>query len=183
MKYTAKDITLIALTGALTVVIGYAFYIVGSFLPIPGHKFVIFAPFLSFMMFIPVCKIQKIGVMIAVSTVFAVLMAPVTFFMALAIFLTGLSAEITALLLFRNYKTTWKMIGSVALYPTYAILWAFATARYFTGNAIYRFVGGWPFVVFLCLLVYGLGLLGGYLSNKVVFKRLRNLDESKPRNI
>ncbi len=183
MKYTAKDITLIALTGALTVVIGYAFYIVGSFLPVPGLKFVIFAPFLSFMMFIPVIKIQRIGVMTAVSIVFAALMAPVTLFMALAIFLTGLTAEITAFLLFRNYKTTWKMIGSVAFYPTYAVLWAFATARYFTGNALYSLTGGWTFVVVLCLFIYGLGLVGGYLSNRVIFKRLKNLDESKPRNI
>ncbi|MDP3386237.1 MAG: hypothetical protein Q8S24_03295 [Eubacteriales bacterium] len=183
MKYTAKDITLIALTGALTVVIGYVFYIIGSFLPVPGHKFVIFAPFLSFMMFIPVRKIQRIGVMTAVSIVFAALMVPVTFFMALAIFLTGLSAELTAFLLFRDYKTTWKMIGAVAFYPTYAILWAFATARYFTGNAIYTLVGGWTFVIVLCLLIYGLGLLGGYLSNRVIFKRLKHLDESRPRNI
>lgn len=183
MKYTAKDITLIALTGALTVIIGYVFYIIGSFLPIPGHKFVIFAPFLSFMMFIPVRKIGRLGVMTAVSVVFAALMAPVTFFMALAILLTGLSTEITAFLLFRNYNTIWKMIGAVAFYPTYAVLWAFVTAQYFTGNAIYRLVGGWSFIVVLCLLIYGLGLLGGFLSEKVIFKRLNNVDESKPRNI
>lgn len=183
MKYTVKDITLIALTGALTVVIGYVFYIAGSFLPIPGHKFVIFAPFLSFMMFIPVRKIKRIGVVTAVSVVFAALMAPITFFMALAIFLTGLSTEITTIFLFRNYSMTWKMIVSVAFYPTYAVLWAFFTARYFTSNAIYSLVGGWIFVVSLCLLIFSLGLLGGYLSNRVIFKRLKNVDDSKPRNI
>ncbi len=178
MKYTVKEITLIAIVAALTVVIGYVFYFVGSFFPVPGHKFVIFAPFLGFMVFIPVRKVGKMGVMTAASTVFAVLMAPVTIFMAMAIFLTGVSAELTAWILVRNYHKLWKMIVSVAFYPTYAVLWTFFVAYYFTGNALYRLTGGWVFLVVLCLLIYGLGALGAYLANKVIYKRLEDVNDS-----
>lgn len=49
-----KDIAMIGIVGALTVVIGYALYIMGSFFSILGHKFIIFTPFLGLILFIPI---------------------------------------------------------------------------------------------------------------------------------
>ncbi|HAE61927.1 MAG TPA: hypothetical protein DCG38_06305 [Eubacteriaceae bacterium] len=172
MKYTVKDITLIGVVAALTVVVGYVFYIAGSFFPIPGLKFVVFAPFLGFMMFIPVRKVQKIGVVSAVNLVFGVLMAPVSIVMSIAIVSAGLIAELISWIIFRDYRTLRKMILSVGIYPVAAVLCASAAAYYFTGNVIYRLTGGWLFIVVLSAVIYALGVAGAYASNKVVYQRI-----------
>ncbi|ABR46700.1 hypothetical protein Amet_0473 [Alkaliphilus metalliredigens QYMF] len=172
MKYDVKDIAIIALTAALTVVIGYLFYVVGSFFPIPGYKFIIFAPFLGFMIFIPTRKIQKVGVISAVSIVFAALMTPVSVFMGIAIFMTGITTDLLTLLLLHNYNQMWKITASVGLYPMFSVLWSFLVSYYFTGNAMYQLVGGWISILLLCLVIYILGVVGAYLSNKVIFSRI-----------
>ncbi|MPW25656.1 hypothetical protein GC105_07620 [Alkalibaculum sp. M08DMB] len=172
MKYTVKDIVVIGLMAALTVVIGYVFYIVGSMFPIPGYKFIIFAPFLGFMIFIPTRKIQKIGVISAMSTVFAALMSPVSVFMGIAIFMTGITTDLFTLIILHNYRHTWKITASAGIYPMFAVLWAFLVSYYFTGNAMYKLIGGWISITLLCIVIYILGLLGAYLANKVVYKRI-----------
>jgi energy-coupling factor transport system substrate-specific component len=172
MKYTVKDITLIGVVAALTVVVGYVFYIAGSFFPVPGLKFVVFAPFLGFMMFIPVRKVQKIGVMSAVNLVFGALMAPVSIVMSIAIVSAGVSAELIAFIIFRNYGTLRKMLLAVGIYPVMAVLCASAAAYYFTGNAIYRLTGGWVFILILSAVIYMLGVAGAWMSNKVVYQRI-----------
>lgn len=114
MKYCAKDIAVISLVAALTVVLGYVFYAIGRFFPIPGHKFMIFAPFLGFIMFIPASKTKKIGVMTVFSFVFAFIMTHISFVMALAIIMAGITADLITLILFHNYKKTWKIIALLA---------------------------------------------------------------------
>jgi len=174
MKYTVKDIVIIALVAALTVVIGYLFYVAGSVFPVPGFKFVVFAPFLGFMLFIPTRKIQKIGVITAISTVFAALMSSVSLFMGIAIFMTGITTDLLTLLFFRNYNQTWKITASVGFYPVFAVLWAFLVSYLFTGNAMYKLVGGWISITLLCIVIYILGLVGAYLANKVIYTRIFN---------
>ncbi len=172
MKYSAKDIAIIALTAVLTVVFGYVFYLAGSLIPIPGYKFVVFAPFLGFMMYIPVAKIRRIGVMSAASFVFALLMAPITFFMGIAILATGICTDLVSLLVFRKYTSTKRVIASVAFYPSFAVIWAFLISNYLTGNVLYRLAGGWFLISMLCVVIYPLGILGAYLSDKFIYKRI-----------
>ena len=62
--------------------------------------------------------------------------------------------------------------SSVSLYPVTAVLWAFMMSYYFTGNAIYTLVGGWLSIAMLCLIIYTLGAVGAYLSNKLVYTRI-----------
>ncbi|MBF7095508.1 MptD family putative ECF transporter S component [Alkalibacter mobilis] len=178
MKYSVKDITLIGLVAALTVVVGYVFYLAGSLFPVPGYKFVVFAPFLSFMMYIPVRKIRKMGVMTIVNLVFGLLMSMVSLIMSIAIISAGITAELVAWLIFRNYETEKKSILAVAIYPVSAVLCASAASNYFTGNAIYRLSGGWKFLIGLSVLIYLLGVFGAYMSNKVVYKRIEEMKES-----
>ncbi len=182
MKYAVKDITIIALTSALTVVIGYAFYLAGSLFPLPGYKFVIFAPFLSFMLYIPVAKVCKLGTISAVSFIFAILMLPVTIFMSLAIFMSGICSDLLTLLFIRKYQTSLRIVISVAFYPLFSLLWAFFVANYFTGNAMYIITGGLFPVIVLCIIVYILGLLGGNLSRKFVYRRIFKKDFDSTNN-
>ncbi|WP_170834802.1 hypothetical protein [Natronincola peptidivorans] len=173
-----KDMTMIGIVGALTVVIGYVFYFMGSFLPIPGHKFIILAPFLGFMLFIPVQKVQKIGVITTVSTVFAILMTPVTLFMGIAIFLTGITTDLITLLLFRDYKHSWKIMASVGLYPMISILLTFFVSYHFTGNAMYKLLGNWVHITILSSIIYILGIVGAYLSSKIIYNRVASRQSS-----
>lgn len=172
MRYSVKDIAIMALTAAITVVIGYIFYGAGRLLPIPGNKFMVFAPLLSFMMFIPTCNIKKIGVITTISGILAFLMMPITVFMSIALIMSGITTDLFTLLLFQNYRSTWKIMASVGFYPVSCLLWAFIVSYYFTGNAIYNLTGGWLTIVILCVIIYILGVIGAYLSNKVIYTRI-----------
>ncbi|HCX65884.1 MAG TPA: hypothetical protein DHN33_11830 [Eubacteriaceae bacterium] len=177
MKYSVKEITSIGLVAALIAVIGFVFYFIGSLFPVPGYKFVVFAPFLSFMLFIPVYKIKKTGVIAAISSVFALIMASITIFMSIAIFLTGICTEVLAFVLFRRYDTPLRTMLAVSIYPVFAVLWAFFVADYFTGNALYQLSGGGLFLVVLCGVIYAFGFVGANISYKVVYKRLEKAEE------
>lgn len=182
MKYTTKDITLIGVVAALTVVIGYIFYLVGHLFPIPGYKFVVFAPFLGFMMYIPVRKVGKMGVMTAVNLVFGLIMAMVSLIMTIAIVSAGVLAELVAWILFRRYDTSKKTILAVGLYPVAAVLCASYASFYLTGNVLYQVVGGGAFVVVLSLVIYLLGTMGAYMADRVVYRRImeiRNVENGK----
>lgn len=172
MKYTTKEITLIGVVSALTVVIGSVFYFIGHLFPVPGYKFVVFAPFLGFMMYIPVRKVRKMGVMSAVSLVFGLIMSMVSMIMSVAIIVAGVSAEILAWLLFRRYDSVKKTVLAVGLYPVTAVLSASYASFYFTGNVLYQLVGGGWFVLVLSLIIYALGAVGAGLSDRVIFRRL-----------
>lgn len=173
MRYSVKDVTIISLTVGLTVALGYVFYIIGSFLPIPGHKFIIFAPFFGFVLFIPLYKIKKVGVMTLFSLVFGFIMTHASIFMPLAITLTGISADIITLILFQNYKKKWKIIASIGFYPVAAIVWVFIVSYYLIGNPAYAYTGSWFFAVALLFFVYILGTLGAYLCNKFVYTKMK----------
>ena len=70
MKYSTREITLIAIVVAIMISVGYILYVVGSVFPGSGSKFVTMAPFLSFMLTILISKIKKIGVIFSTSLIF-----------------------------------------------------------------------------------------------------------------
>ena len=167
MEYSTREITIISIISVITVVIGYILYIIGSFIPLPGHKLIILAPFLGFMIYIPVYITKKNGVIIGLSIIFAFLMFPINFLMSLAIFLAGISTEFISIIFFRNYNVKWKRIGSAGFYPVASLFWAFIVSNYFTGNLLYQVIAGWQ-GIFLFIFVYILGIIGSVISNSFV---------------
>lgn len=167
---------MIAITAALTVVIGFVFYLMGSVLPIPGNKFIIFAPFLGFMLYVPVDRIGRVGTVSMVSAIFAFIMGFVNIFMALAILLAGVTNDILTLLVFRNYKSEFKKVASTGMYAPISFLWAFVMSYYFTGNKMFLLIGDKRILIPIVLLTYGLGVVGAFISKDLLKKRIGRSD-------
>ncbi|WP_425447402.1 hypothetical protein [Dethiothermospora halolimnae] len=181
MKYTTKEITFIALTAALMVVVGYVLYSVSAILPIPGSKFIIHSSFLSFVLTLPVVHIRKIGTISMINFVFSFIMFFISPYMGLAILTSGLFTEIVGFLIFRNYNSSKKVLFTVALYPVFSLLTSFFVTNYITGNTIYLVIGNKLTLIVLSIIIYGLGLLGSYSALKILPKRV--LHKNKDINI
>ncbi len=178
MTFTTKETALIALVAALNVVIGSVFYLAGNLLPVPGNKFLLFGPFLGFMMYVLLRTVPKRGTIFAASTVFSVLMLPFHFFMGMAIVGTGITTELGNLLLFRRFDSDRKIRWGAALYPAMAFVWAFFVSVYLTGNLVFLLVGNWWVFSLLVLSIYLLGGLGAWLASRFVYERI--LGKSRP---
>lgn len=172
MKYETKEITLMALVAALTVAVGSIFYFIGHLFPVPGYKFIVFAPFLGFMVYIPMRKIRKLGVLSAINLIFGLIMSSVSFIMTIAIIAAGVIAELVGWVLFRGYDTPRKTMLAAGLYPVAAVLCASYASFVFTGNLLYQLAGGWQFILLLSTVIYGLGIAGAYLSDRIVYRRI-----------
>lgn len=172
MKFETKEITLIGLVAALTVAVGSVFYFVGHLFPVPGYKFVVFAPFLGFMIYIPMRKIGKIGVVTAINLIFGLIMSTISFVMTVAIISAGILAELVAWILFRKYDTPRKTMLAAGLYPVAAVLCASYASFALAGNLMYQLVGGGTFILLLSVIVYIMGVLGAYFGDRFVYQRI-----------
>ncbi|WP_408955453.1 hypothetical protein [Natroniella sp. ANB-PHB2] len=172
MDYTTKELVIISITVALMVVVGFIFYAVSNLLLFPGYRFIILGSFLGFMITIPILKIRKIGVITITSIVFAMIMSLISIFMGLAIIMTALATELTAFLLFKNYAKEYKIIFSAAFYPFYGALTFIYISSLLIGKNIYDLIGNLTLFLSSLIIVYGLGLLGSYISLNIIGQRL-----------
>jgi energy-coupling factor transport system substrate-specific component len=174
LKFSTKEIAVISITAALTVVIGFLFYSLGSVLPIPGNKFLIFAPFLGFMIYIPIDQTRRVGTMSVVSAIFAFIMGFINIFMAIAILLSGLTSDLLTIILFRNYKSEAKKVASAGLFASTSFIWAFIMSYYFTGNRVFLLIGDKRVLIPIVIVTYGLGVIGAFISKDLIKKRIKN---------
>jgi energy-coupling factor transport system substrate-specific component len=172
MKLSIKDITFIAVLASVTVVIGFIFYFMSRFMPIPGNKFIIFAPFLGFIMYFPVKNKQKIGVITIFSLVFSFLMLFINFYMGLSIFLSGILTDLYSLIFFQNYRQDWKMIASAGFYPTASFFWAFIMSYLFTGNMLFNLIAKWEIIFSLIFIIYLLGIIGALIAKNIIYPKV-----------
>ncbi|WP_053955872.1 hypothetical protein [Inediibacterium massiliense] len=172
MKFSVKEITLIGITAAMMVAIGYVLYVAGSFLPIPGSKFIMFSPFLGFILTMPIYKIKKIGVLSAISFVFGMIMSGISIFMGLAILASGIFSDLLSKILFKNYNSTNKIMLSVGLYPMCSLINSFLVGVYITGNKAFALDGGYEMLLIISLIIYGLGVFGSYVALKLLPSRV-----------
>ena len=171
MKLNNKDIAIISLIAALMIVIGYFIYLLSVFFPLPGSKFIIMSGFLSFMITIAIVKVEKNGVVTLISIVFGVIMGFISIVMGLAIILTGILTELTALILFNNYQRKRNIVFTSSFYPFYSFILGLLATNYITGNHLFKIGGVIPFII-SGLIVFGLGILGSLAAYKIVFSRL-----------
>ena len=171
MKYTTKEIIMMALTVTLVIVLGYVLYIIGSTLPIPGARFILFSPFLSFMLTILVVYIRKVGVITTFSFVFAVIMSFISIFMGAAIIASGLLTDFVNLLAFRGYNTNKKILFSVPFYSVFALLTSVYVAVYVTGNKLFMLTWGTLLSIILLGIIYVLGIIGTHFALRILQKK------------
>ncbi len=167
MKYSTREITLIAIVVAIMISVGYILYVVGSIFPGSGSKFVTMAPFLSFMLTILISKIKKVGTIFSTSLIFGGIMTFISVFMGVAIIASGILSDIITFILFRNYNKSYKIMASTALFPMFSAITSILVGNFITGNKLHVVFGGTTTVIILSICIYALGLFGSYMGLKL----------------
>ena len=175
MRFDVREIASIALVAALTIVVGFVFYTAGNLLPVPGNKFLMFGPFLGFMIAMALWKVPRHGTVLAVNGVFALIMVNISAFMGLAIALAGIFWELLSLILFRDLKKKRIRMGAAALYPALSFFFAFLVSHYMTGNVLFLMVGGPLTLGILMVVIFLLGLAGAFLGERFIVPRLEGI--------
>lgn len=166
MHFKNKELSIIAMTISLIVVVGFLFYFLSYIFPVPGSKFILLAPFLSFMFSIPVNIIKKKGVIFVLSLLFAIFMSIINVFMGAAIFSAGLLTEISSLFLNKINKNK-KTLYSTAFFPFYSFLTFVITSKFLLGH---NFINHDSILLIslLAIIIYILGYWGSVISLKFI---------------
>jgi len=167
MKFNVKDITIIAITVALTFVFGWVFYLIANLFPLPGSKFIGVSVFSGFMLYFPVYKLKRYGIIFASTAVLAGIMSLISIIMGITIILTGIITEVFSLLFLNKFKG-WELrlvTGSFSLFGTLnSLLITYYLAGGFGFSLIELVL---PFSIMISISFTG-GYIGGYLANYII---------------
>ena len=172
--FTAREITIIAITVALTVVFGWFFYLTANLLPIPGSRFVGVTVFSSFMIYFPVYKIRRRGVFLGVAAVFAGIMSLISLFMGLAIVLAGLLTEFAGWLVIKDYQS-WRLIAVTGFFGFSGTLVSLLISFFIIGGAAFEAREILVPLILLTLLAFLGGCLGAYLADHIISRYLKQV--------
>jgi energy-coupling factor transport system substrate-specific component len=172
LKYRAKELLIMALTASLMFVVGYFLFVIGSFLGIASSKFLMFAPFFSFMLTIIVNHLRKLWTVSLISFVLAFIMSFISIFMGAAILVSGIFTDILALLLFRGYNSDKKILFSIPFYSLFSFLTSFVIVNYITGNKVYILATNPTILTVTSIVIYILGFIGSNVAMKVIVPRI-----------
>ncbi len=171
MKYKVKDMTIIAITVALTFVFGWVFYLIANLFPIPGSKFVGVTVFSSFMLYFPVYKLKRNGIIFGVTAVLAGVMSLISILMGLAIISAGLMTELISWLFLDEFQG-WKLrlvTGSFSLFGTLnSLLMTYYIAGGYGFSVLELII---PFIIMTAISFIG-GYLGAYLAYYIIKRYL-----------
>lgn len=164
-----RKITTFAIFAALMVLGGFIFYSISNIIPIPGSKFIVMGPYLTFVMIMPLIRYPRFGTLSLVNIVFGGLMLIISPWMTLAIVVSGVLADIIILI---PIKQTVKHIIAMGIYNGASLLTSFYVTNYITGNALYQILHINVLVIAL-VIAFLSGALGGYAGIYVDKKYLK----------
>ncbi len=170
MKLTTRELAQDALVVTLLIVGGYLLYFVSKVFPFPGGKFIVMAPYLTLVLYFPIARTKRVGTITLVNMAFAILLGFISFFMSVAIVLSGALTDAVALIV-GGYRTEKHILFVLPLYAVFSLISSVYIADYITGSRIYGTFGIGPIAV-MALVVYGLGLIGTF-TGKWLSRRLQ----------
>lgn len=170
MSMETRDITFMSLTVVLLIAGGYLLYYMSLFFPIPGSKFIMMATYLSLVVYFPMKKVNKLGTIALISIIFGGILSIFTFFMGLAIIVTGLLTDVTTLIIGRGYKNESVIIISAASYALYSFITSIYTTNILSGNMLYNVVSIKMFII-VGIFIFSLGLIGAKIG-QILYKRI-----------
>ncbi|TCT15443.1 energy-coupling factor transport system substrate-specific component [Natranaerovirga pectinivora] len=160
-------LTYSAITVSILFVGGFVLYSLSSALAIPGNRFVLLAPFLSFVFYFPLAKIRKFGLLTKINVVFALVLSYISIFMGLAIISSGLLTDLTGFVLFKKLNKEYTIVITSSIYPVYATLTSFYVTTYLTaGSNMFGYIS-YKVLIILLFIIYFLGLLGSLAAYKL----------------
>lgn len=164
-----RKITTFGIFIASMIVGGYILYFLSSLVPIPGSKFIVMGPYLTFSMTFLLIRYPRFGTLSLINLVFGGIMFILSPWMTLAILVSGVLADLMMIL------PIWlkaKLLLAMGVYNGVSLLTSFYISNYITGNALYKILNFEALLVGLALAVIT-GMLGGYMGLKVNKKYLK----------
>lgn len=158
-----RKVTTFAIFIALMIVGGYILYSISKVLPIPGSKFIVMGPYLTFVMILPLIRYPRFGTLSLINLAFGGLMVILSPWMTLAIVISGILAD-CALLLPIQVKA--KQLLAMGVYNGISLLTSVYITTYITGNTLYKIINLKVLVVAFVISAVT-GALGGYAGLKV----------------
>ena len=104
-KLTTNELTVMAISVGLMLVLGSILYFIGSLLPIPGGRLLAMAPAYSFIFTAVILRTKRIGVISLISFVLGLFLLKLSIFGVVAIWASAFLADILTFILIRSYKS------------------------------------------------------------------------------
>ena len=177
-----KDLTMMAISLALMVVLGTALYFLGATLPIPGGRLLAMAPAYSLIFTALILRIKKIGVISLVSFVFGLFLIKFSIFGVIAIWLSAFLADILTLILIKTYKSYRDIYLTVPLncffqvWSSYFVVIKFVPDSKFTQGAL-------GITLLVSIFIYIIGLLTSRYFIRLLEKRSILRDDFDKTNV
>lgn len=162
-KSKNHEIAIIAVSVAMLIGGGIGIYAVGSAFPIPGSKYIMMAPLLSTVIYVIQMKLMGEYTILKLGGVFALTMAIVNLFMAIAILATTLMTQLSiGWIKDTQKKAFW---GSI-FFAGYTGLFALTITKAFIGGIVDEV----PYFVFVIIgvLCSGFGVFGTVIAKKIL---------------
>lgn len=155
-KLSVKDIAIMGFCLALMVVAGRVLYIASNLLPIPSSRVLVTTPVFAFILTAGVSYTRKMGTISLICIAYGLYLMKYSFFSFLAVALSGVLCELTAWILFRDYKRESAIVWSVPLKSVYSVWTSFFVVRFFVPGSRFIQYGIIPLLI-ISFIIYGVG--------------------------
>ncbi|MGB3367049.1 MAG: hypothetical protein WBA54_06155 [Acidaminobacteraceae bacterium] len=165
MNLNLRESIFISLLVSMLLGGGYVLYIASTYLPMPGMKYVILAPYLSLIICALRVLVTNKWAVIRFNIVFAMIMSLISIYMSLAIIITTILTELTGLVL-GQFASKFKNLITSALYSFYAVFVSLITLKYIllTSDIIEISI---IMIISLSLVGFVLGIFGARIGEEV----------------
>lgn len=177
MKLNLRESIFISLLVSMLIGGGYVLYIVSTYFPLPGMKYVILAPYVSLIICALRILIKHKWAVIRFNTIFAMIMSLISVYMSMAIIITTILTEITGLVFGKfNYES--RSVITSAFYSFYSVFISLLTVKYIllTSDAINISTA---MIFSLSLVGFMLGIFGAKIGEQVGKRVLKIVVDSE----
>lgn len=169
-KIKTKELTLMAISVALMVILGTILYFVGRALPIPGGRLLAMAPAYSFIFTALILRTKRMGIISLVSFVFGFFLLKFTIFGVIAIWASAFLADILTFILIRSYKSYRDIYLTVPLNSFFQIWTSYFVVINFVPDSKFTQQAFWP-TLGVSILIYIISLISSRYFIKLMEKR------------
>ncbi len=162
MIINVREIPVVAITVVLIIIMGYILYLISIVFPFPGVKILLMSPLLSGMFTLGILMVKLKKPIFLLPVILGLLMSFISFFMGLAIIITGIINEIIGQIVFAGYNNKISIILTTAFFPVLSVLNIMLFFEYvieISNTFIFSYAG-----LFIKIITYILGIIGSYYA-------------------
>lgn len=169
-KIKTKELTLMAISVALMVILGTILYFVGRVLPIPGGRLLAMAPAYSFIFTALILRTKRMGIISLVSFVFGFFLLKFSIFVVIAIWVSAFLADILSFIFIKSYKSYRDIYLTVPLNSFFQIWTSYFVVINFVPDSKFTQQAFWP-TLGVSILIYIISLVSSRYFIKLLEKR------------